>query len=108
MTEHSIGSIEALADGRGTKVEIGDELIAVFRVDEAVYAIADRCSHAEASLAEGELFGLDVECPRHGAEFNIATGAQASLPATKPVQVYPTSIVEGEVFLTIGEEVSDA
>jgi nitrite reductase/ring-hydroxylating ferredoxin subunit len=107
MTEYSIGSIDSLTSGQGTKIEVGDDTIAVFRVDDAVYAIADRCSHADASLSEGELFGFDVECPRHGAEFDITTGDVKSLPATKPVTSYATSIVDGEVFLSIGDEVSN-
>lgn len=108
MSTHSIGPVEALPLDRGTKVTIGSDEIAVFRVADQVYAIADRCSHAEASLAEGELFGLEVECPRHGAEFDITDGSVHSLPATKPVASYPANIVDGEVIITIGTEDADA
>ncbi len=107
MSRHSIGTLDAFPDGAGTKIEIGSATIAVFRVDDCVYAIADRCSHMEASLSEGELFGFEIECPRHGAEFDIKTGAVCSLPATKPVASYPTEITDGEVFLTIEDEASD-
>lgn len=108
MTEHSIGPIGSLPTDKGTKITVGSADIAVFRVDDTVYAIADRCSHAEASLSEGELFGVEVECPRHGAEFDITNGANGSLPATKPVASYPTKVVDGEVFITIGSEDADA
>lgn len=104
MSQHPVGSLESLPNHAGFKLEIADERIAVFRVDDAVYAIGDRCSHAEASLAEGELFDLEVECPRHGAEFDITTGKQLSLPATKPVPTYQTEIRDGEVFVTIEDE----
>ncbi|MEZ5176492.1 MAG: non-heme iron oxygenase ferredoxin subunit [Acidimicrobiia bacterium] len=107
MTIHSLGSIDALPDGKGTRFDFGDERIAVFRVGGAVYAIGDRCSHAEASLSEGELFGLEVECPRHGAEFDITTGAVCSLPATKPVPSYPTEVRDGEVLITITTKEED-
>jgi 3-phenylpropionate/trans-cinnamate dioxygenase ferredoxin subunit len=72
-------------------------------VADAIYAIGDRCSHAEASLAEGELFGLDVECPRHGSEFSLETGEPGSFPATKPVPVYEVSIEGDQAFLIIDE-----
>ena len=97
----SVGKLTDLPDGRGVRVEAVGHRIALFRIDESVYAIGDRCSHAEASLAEGELFDLDVECPRHGSEFNIVTGEPDSLPATRPVPVYAVSIEDGEVFLEL-------
>jgi len=102
MNSVSVGRLDELVDGAGTKLDVGDERIAVFRVGDAVHAIADTCSHAEASLAEGELFGTEVECPRHGAEFDITTGAALTLPATKPVVSYPVAVVDGEVQITIG------
>lgn len=102
MSTVIVAQFDDLVDGSGTRVEIGEERIAVFRVGEQAYAIADRCSHAEASLADGELFGTEVECPRHGAEFDITTGAALTLPATKPVKAYPVEVLDGDVQITIG------
>lgn len=82
-------------------MEIAGHRIALFRIADALYAIGDRCSHAEASLAEGELFDHTVECPRHGSEFDVRTGVPGSLPATRPVPVYALEIVNGEVFTTL-------
>jgi 3-phenylpropionate/trans-cinnamate dioxygenase ferredoxin component len=98
-----IGALETLPRDRGIRVTIGEERIAMFRVGNDVYAIGDRCSHAEASLAEGEVFGTDVECPRHGSEFDMKTGQALSLPATKPVPTYPVSIEDGTVYLVLEE-----
>jgi 3-phenylpropionate/trans-cinnamate dioxygenase ferredoxin component len=98
-----VGPLESLPRERGVRVVVGDDRIAVFRVGDEVYAIGDRCSHAEASLAEGDLFGTDIECPRHGSEFDITTGEPLSLPATQPVPTYEVSVVDGTVYLTIGE-----
>lgn len=97
----SVGKLVDLPDGRGVRVEALGHRVAMFRLDESVYAIGDRCSHAEASLAEGELFDRDVECPRHGSEFNIVTGEPDSLPATKPVPTYEVVVEDGEVFLNL-------
>lgn len=102
--ETRLAPLSELPDGRGVRVEVGDHRIAVFRIGDDVYAIGDRCSHAEASLAEGELFGTDVECPRHGSEFDLRTGAPASLPATRPVPVYEAVVRDGEVFVEIGND----
>jgi 3-phenylpropionate/trans-cinnamate dioxygenase ferredoxin subunit len=98
-----IGSIDALPRDRGVRVTIGEERIAMFRVGNDVFAIGDRCSHAEASLAEGEVFDQVVECPRHGSEFDLATGNAMSLPATKPVPTYPVSVEDGTVYLLLGD-----
>ena len=57
--------------------------IAMFRIEESVYAVGDRCSHAEASLAEGEVFDTEVECPRHGASFELTTGKALTLPGNQ-------------------------
>lgn len=98
-----VAPLSELPDGRGVRVEIGDHSVALFRIGEDVHAIADRCSHAKASLSEGELFDLEVECPRHGSPFDLRTGQPATLPATSPVAVYPASVVDGDVYLTIEE-----
>ncbi len=96
-----IGSLADLPDGRGVRVEVDGRRIAVFRVGSDVYALGDRCSHAEASLAEGEVVDGEVECPRHGSTFDLHTGKPGSLPATKPVPVYTVGVVGDDVFLDL-------
>ena len=94
-----LGALDTLPRDRGIRVTVGETRIAVFRVADEVFAIGDLCSHAEASLAEGEVYGTDVECPRHGSEFDLRTGAPLSLPATRPVPVYEVTIEDGNVYL---------
>lgn len=96
-----IAALGDLPDGRGVRVDALGHRIAVFRIGESVYAIGDRCTHAEASLAEGELFDGAVECPRHGSEFDLTTGEPGSFPATKPVEVYRAEVEDGDVYLTL-------
>lgn len=96
-----IAPVVDLPDGRGVRVEVGDRRIALFRTGDVVHAIGDRCSHAEASLSEGELFEGEVECPRHGSPFDLETGRPGALPATNPVPVYPATVEDGVVYLTI-------
>jgi 3-phenylpropionate/trans-cinnamate dioxygenase ferredoxin subunit len=96
-----LAALADLPEGRGVRVEFDGHRIALFRIGSEVHAIADRCSHAEASLAEGEVYDRTVECPRHGAEFDLATGDVLSLPATRPVGVYPTDVDDGDVFVEV-------
>lgn len=99
-----VTKLEELPRERGVLVKVGDQRIALFRIDDNVYAIGDRCSHAEASLAEGEVFDDAVECPRHGSEFDLATGEPSSLPATSPVPIYEVTVEDGTVYLTLEDQ----
>ena len=94
-----ITALDQLPQDRGVRVKVGENRIAMFRIEDDVYAIGDVCSHAEASLAEGDVWDGAVECPRHGSEFNLETGVPSSLPATAPVPTYQVSVEDGTVFL---------
>lgn len=96
-----VTSLDQMPRDRGIRVTIGDHRIAMFRIDDEVFAIGDRCSHAEASLAEGEVWDHSVECPRHGSEFDLRTGEPGALPATQPVPIYPVSVEDGTVYLEL-------
>lgn len=99
-----ISSLDKIPRDRGIRVKVGDHRIAMFRVGDDVLAIGDVCSHAEASLAEGEVFDRSVECPRHGSEFDLETGVPTSLPATIPVPIYEVSVENGTVFLSLEDQ----
>ncbi|HEX6299014.1 MAG TPA: non-heme iron oxygenase ferredoxin subunit [Acidimicrobiia bacterium] len=99
-----VTELDQLPRDRGVRVTIGDRRIAMFRIEDDVYAIGDKCSHAEASLAEGELWDTSVECPRHGSEFDLKSGEPHALPATEPVPVYPVTIDDGIVYLELEDE----
>ncbi len=93
-----VASIGDIKPGKAIRVEIGDEPVAIFNLDGTYYAIGDTCSHEEASLSEGDVFGDCVECPLHGAEFDIKTGQAKTLPAVSPVPTYAVK-VEGDAVL---------
>tara|TARA_B100000700_G_C14752083_1_gene718033 strand:+ start:251 stop:565 length:315 start_codon:yes stop_codon:yes gene_type:complete len=84
-------------------VNIENKDIAIFNVDGEFYAIDDLCSHAEASLAEGEVFDCKVECPLHGAEFDLKTGEAVTLPATRPVDTYMISVENDIIYLEMND-----
>lgn len=93
----TLGPLAELENEVGKRYDVGDERIAVFLIGSDVYAIGDLCSHAEASLSEGEVFDNEVECPRHGSSFDVTTGVPHSLPATTPVPVYEVRISDGVI-----------
>ncbi len=97
----TVGEIEP---GRAKRVEVGEEAIAVFNLDGEYYAIGDTCSHEEASLSEGDVFGDCVECPLHGSEFDIQTGKALTLPAVLPVPTYPVKLEGDAILVGIGRE----
>jgi len=106
MTWLRVCNITDLSEGSGTPFEItGDTTVALFTVGGEVFAVNDRCSHAEASLSEGDVFGCEVECPRHGAAFNLSTGEPLTLPATVPLARYDVRIEDGAVSINVGEAV---
>jgi len=80
------------------RIEIG-----VFNCDGAYYAIEDRCSHDDGPLAEGTLDAeaCTVECPRHGAIFDLKTGRPKTLPAYEPVDTFPVIIDNDMIKLEV-------
>lgn len=96
-------SLDELEDGASTRIELDGHQLAVVRLGEQVYVIGDTCSHADVSLSEGEVdeAGCTIECPKHGSEFDLRTGAPRSLPAVRPVPTYEVSVVDGEVMVEL-------
>lgn len=85
-------SLAELAPGKPIKFEKNGESICVARVGDEVFAIADTCSHSDASLAEGEIDGYNIECWLHGATFDLRTGNPNTPPALIPVKKYSVTI----------------
>jgi 3-phenylpropionate/trans-cinnamate dioxygenase ferredoxin component len=87
--------------GPGEVKRIEDPPIAVFNVGGTLFAISDICTHAEASLSEGRVDGETVECPLHGACFDLRTGQALTPPAVEPVQTFPVVVQEDEIYVEI-------
>jgi 3-phenylpropionate/trans-cinnamate dioxygenase ferredoxin subunit len=85
-------SLATLAEGKPVRIEKDGEAICVARVGSEVFAIGDTCSHADASLSEGDITNFKIECWLHGAEFDLRTGEALTPPAAAPVKTYPVTI----------------
>ena len=99
--------LSELKEGIPVKLEKSGKTICVTRIGEEVFAIDDTCSHAEASLTEGEVSGFKIECWLHGAEFDLRTGQAITLPATIALATYPVSIEANSVTVEILEKRDD-
>lgn len=88
-------SFAELVAGKPVKIEKAGQTICVTRVGDQVFAIDDTCSHADASLSEGEVTDFKIECWLHGAEFDLRTGEALTPPAVAPVKTYSV-IVDGD------------
>jgi nitrite reductase/ring-hydroxylating ferredoxin subunit len=80
-------------------VLVGQTRILLANVDGKIYATSDVCSHALAFLSEGFLDGAIVECPLHGAQFDVTTGKVVSPPADKDIKIYGVTVVDGRVLV---------
>lgn len=98
MTETlTVCSVSELPPGERVTVSWEDLDILVVNCEGELYAIEDRCSHDDGDLGEGELDAdrCAIECPRHGALFDLRSGKPLTLPAYRPVETFPVA-VDGE------------
>jgi len=94
--------LDALPDVGAVLVDLSGLPVAVVRDEDGhVHAVDDTCSHANVSLAEGEVDGCTVECWLHGSRFDLWTGRPTSLPAIRPIAVYPVQIEDGTVHVDV-------
>ena len=97
-----VASVDDIQDGDMISAEIEDSKIIIAHLEGEFYAFDEECTHAGCGLSDGDLDGNVIQCPCHGAEFDIRTGEVVSPPAVEPLQIYQVRI-EGDDIL-IGYE----
>ena len=104
MNRTRICSLDDVDADSAIRVDIGRHRLAVVRCGDDVYVIGDRCTHADISLAEGDIDcgARTIECWKHGSAFNLDDGSPQTLPATKPTPTYAVTIVDGDVYADLG------
>jgi 3-phenylpropionate/trans-cinnamate dioxygenase ferredoxin subunit len=97
-------SVDDLASGEARRFDVDGHRIALVRIGDDWYALGDECSHADFSLAEGDVWAdeCEIECPKHGSTFSLTTGEPQTLPATQPVDVYEVRTVGDDVQVVLG------
>jgi 3-phenylpropionate/trans-cinnamate dioxygenase ferredoxin subunit len=94
MTVAKVGEIP---EGGVKVVRVDDDPVAVFHVGGQYYALADLCTHDGGELSDGELDGHVIECARHGARFDIRTGAVLAMPATGAVPRHAVRVIGDQI-----------
>jgi 3-phenylpropionate/trans-cinnamate dioxygenase ferredoxin subunit len=90
-------SFDSLVERKPVKIDLNGTPVCVTRIGDDVFAIADTCSHSEASLSEGDVTDYKIECWLHGAEFDLRSGEVVTPPASIPVEVFDV-IREGDTI----------
>ncbi len=95
-----VATVDEIDVNSSKLVEIDDVRVAIFNLDGTFYAIEDVCTHDGGPLVEGKIVnGCQVECPRHGAHFDIRTGAALSFPAFTPTTSFEVRVDGNDVFI---------
>jgi len=82
-------------------VSLADRNVLVANTDQGVFVADEMCTHEDARLCDGNLSGTLVKCPLHGSRFDLVTGKVLDDPADQDLLVYPVSMIEGDVFITL-------
>jgi nitrite reductase (NADH) small subunit/3-phenylpropionate/trans-cinnamate dioxygenase ferredoxin subunit len=101
-----VGRLEEIPQDIGLRVVLEGKYIAIFRRGAKVWAVGDSCPHMGASLSEGYLDGQSVVCPWHSWVFDLESGCSAYDEDAK-LEVYPVSVLEGEVHVEVGAGVAE-
>jgi 3-phenylpropionate/trans-cinnamate dioxygenase ferredoxin component len=97
----TVAQITDLPPGSIKTVMTGDTHLALANVNGDIYAIEDVCSHDGGPLGEGEVLDFEVECPRHGARFDVRTGKVTAFPAVVGVRTFPVKVEGGDVKVSL-------
>jgi 3-phenylpropionate/trans-cinnamate dioxygenase ferredoxin component len=98
-----VASVDEIPDPSSLLVEVGDRLVVVVHAAGHFYALDDVCTHDGGPLSEGPIDPEErsIACPRHGAKFDLATGAALTMPATKPTVAHEVKIEENHVLVRL-------
>ena len=98
----TVGAADAVAEGAAAAFEVEGTQIGVARVEGALYAFSDVCTHQGCNLTSGgDLEGTEITCECHGSVFAIDTGAVLDGPAARPIETYPAREVDGQIQIEV-------
>ena len=101
MSWYEVLPVSALNDKQMKVIEVSGKRISVVKVGSDFFAFDDTCTHYQCSLSQGFIEGTTVECPCHGALFDIKSGNVLRLPATVAINTYPVKVENGIVFVEV-------
>jgi len=92
-----------IVEGKIMTAEIKKRPIAIARYEGKLYAVDNICTHDGGHLGEGNVIKGQVQCPRHGARFDLKTGQVKRMPAIMGIGTYEIKVENGQVFVAIPE-----
>lgn len=92
-----VAPLAELLNGERLYVETDEFQIVIFNIGGQLFAIEDVCSHDGGPLGDGKLDGYEIQCPRHGATFDVRNGKVTSLPAIVNISAFPIRVVDGQI-----------
>ena len=92
VTFHQVATTDQIDEDEAMQVIVNGKEVAVINLGGTIYAMDDICSHAYASMSDGYIEGDCIECPLHGAQFNIKTGKAETPPASEDLATYEVKI----------------
>ena len=98
----TLTKVASVSDFKGVNkivVDVEGVAIALYNVSGTFYATDDICTHDGGTLADGELVGNEIICPRHGARFDVRNGKAMCMPAFTPVNTYPVKVQGEDIFI---------
>ena len=98
---YEVAQEDEIHPGERLFIEIGDQPIVLLSTGGSLYALGDVCTHDDGPLGDGQVDGCVITCPRHGARFDVRTGAVLAFPAVTPAPVYPVRVVAGKIEIGI-------
>ena len=100
---HKLAKADEVAPGEVKQYQVEGRPVALCNVDGEFHAIEDVCTHDAGPLAQGELIGSQIKCPRHGAKFDVTTGKALTLPAIKPVPKHEVKVEGNDIYVALSE-----
>jgi len=94
-----VAKVSDIPAGQRRLIELDEVTVALFNIDGHFYCVEDVCTHDSGPVAEGPLEGFAIECPRHGALFDVRDGSVLSMPAVDPIPSYEVKIEGEDIFV---------
>jgi 3-phenylpropionate/trans-cinnamate dioxygenase ferredoxin subunit len=101
---HAVAKTDELDEDEAMQVMVGRKEIALYNLGGEFFATDDICSHAYASMSDGYVENGQIECPLHGACFEIRTGKALTAPATIDLGTYEVKVEDGTIYVGVPAE----
>src|SRR5437016_1765187 len=93
----TVAKLGEVKKGKVKTFDVNGHNVALCNVEGTYFATQDLCTHDGGPLGEGELWGYNIECPRHGGQFDVRTGEVTALPPVYPIKTFPVRVQDEDI-----------